>query len=112
MSAVALGITSRDAAIPDDITGARWSVPFRARRYAAPATWSRLAKLLDSWWPDVALVDAIFPKMRYVPPSFQVGSFLDLVGGHMHLVFPTAANHHRERARTIRPNGSKKSARG
>jgi DNA-binding NtrC family response regulator len=37
--------------------------------------------LLDKWWPDVALVDAIFPKIRYAPPSFQAGSLLDLIEG-------------------------------
>src|SRR4051794_1623403 len=31
-------------------------------------------RLLDSWWPDVALVDAIFPKKPYAPPSFQAGA--------------------------------------
>jgi len=36
-------------------------------------------KLLDKWWPDVALVDAIFPKMQYAPPSFQAGSLLDML---------------------------------
>jgi DNA-binding NtrC family response regulator len=37
------------------------------------------ARLLEDWWPDVALVDAMFPNKRYAPPSFQAGSFLELV---------------------------------
>ncbi len=36
-------------------------------------------RLLAKWWPDVALVDAIFPKTASDLPSFQAGSFLDLI---------------------------------
>jgi len=36
-------------------------------------------KLLDDWWPDIALVDAMFPKMQYDGPSFQAGALLELI---------------------------------
>jgi len=36
-------------------------------------------RLLDKWWPDVALIDAMFPKVPNDVPSFQAGFLLDLI---------------------------------
>jgi DNA-binding NtrC family response regulator len=53
--------------------------PFSSHEVRFATNLDDAAKTLKGFWPDVALVDAIFPKDRYTSPTFEVGSFLDLI---------------------------------
>jgi DNA-binding NtrC family response regulator len=56
--------------------------PFRGEHQVRCATdLEDAACILEHWWPDVALVDAIFPKRRNGPPVFAVEFFLELLEG-------------------------------
>src|SRR4051794_37584194 len=56
------------------------AAPFRGQYDVCfAANLEEAGQVLENWWPDIALVDAMFPPRRGAAPGFQVGPFLDLV---------------------------------
>jgi DNA-binding NtrC family response regulator len=54
--------------------------PFRAYHDVRCASdLDDVTRVLEHWWPDVALVDAIFPKKQNGPPVFAAEFFLELL---------------------------------
>jgi DNA-binding NtrC family response regulator len=59
--------------------------PFRANHVVrCMADLEEVEQALQDWWPDVALVDAMFPKKKYGQPVFAFESFLELLEDRLH----------------------------